>query len=201
VGYMPIYDKENQRTMHVALNLRYGKPNNGQFAIKSRPQSNPTPFLLTSGSFAADRSDHIGYEIYYSNKRLTVGSEGMVHRFHSNNGEDHQFYGGDVLISYALTGTTRPYKTVGSIYGFVPVRKSVFKGGWGEFEAVLHASTFNVNDGSVKGGQFWRITPMVNWYLTRIIRMEFTYGYGIFDRFGLRGTTSFFESRIQFTVM
>ncbi|MEJ1238263.1 porin [Chryseolinea sp. T2] len=201
IGFMPIYDKENSRLLHIAANLRYGKPNDGQFAIKSRPESNPTPFLLTSGTFAADRSNHLGYEIYYSNKRFTVGSEGMVHNFHSKNSQDHSFYGGDVVLSYFLTGTSRPYKTDGSIYGFTTVRKSVFKGGWGEFEAVLRASTFNVNDGDIKGGQFWRITPMVNWYLSRIIRMEFTYGYGIFDRFGLRGTTSFFESRLQLTVM
>jgi len=201
IGYLPIYDKEKGRTLHVAANFRYGKPNDGQFSIKSRPESNPTPFLLTSGQFAADRSDHFGYEIYYTTKRFTIGSEGMVHNFHAKQGEDHSFYGGDVMFGYMLTGTSRPYKTEGSIFGFVPVRKSIFKGGWGEFEAVLRASTFNVNDGSIKGGQFWRITPMLNWYMSRIVRMEFTYGYGIFNRFDLRGTTSFFESRLQFTVM
>lgn len=201
IGHMPVYDKENNRILHIAANYRYGKPNNGQFSIKSRPESNPTPFLLTSGQFAADRSEHFGYEIYFSHNRFMIGSEGMMHSFDSKDAGDHRFYGGDVILSYFLTGTSRPYKADGSIYGFVPVRKSVFKRGWGEFEAVLRASTFNVNDGDIQGGQFWRITPMVNWYLSRIIRMEFTYGYGIFDRFGLRGTASFFESRLQFTVM
>ena len=100
-----------------------------------------------------------------------------------------------------LTKTSRPYKTVGSIYGFVPVRKPVFKGGWGEFEGVLRFSSLNLNDGAIKGGQFWRITPMVNWYMTRIIRFEFIYGYGKLDRFNLNGNVHFFESRIQFTVM
>lgn len=201
VGYMPVYDPENERFLHVAANFRYGKPNNGQFAIKSRPESNPTPFLLTSGSFQTDRSHHIGYEIYYSHHRFMVGSEAMVHRFESYTGEDYAFYGGDVMLSYFLSGTSRPYKTNGSIYGFVPVRKSIFKGGWGEFEAVLRASTFNVNDANIRGGQFWRITPMLNWYMSRIIRMEFTYGYGIFDRFNIRASASFFETRLQFTVM
>ncbi len=201
IGFMPIYDKENSKVLHIAANLRYGKPLNGQFAIKSRPESNPTPFLLTSGTFATDRSDHIGYEIYYSNKRFMIGSEGMMHTFHVKEGQDHRFIGGDLLISYSLTNSWRPYKTDGSIYGFMRVRKSIFKGGWGEFEAVLRASTFNVNNKDIKGGQFWRITPMINWYMSRIIRMEFIYGYGIFNRFDLRGTTSFFESRLQFTVM
>jgi phosphate-selective porin OprO/OprP len=187
--------------MHVAFNYQYGKPDDGQFSIKSRPESSPTPFLLTTGSFATDRANHVGYEIYYSNKRFMVGSEGMVHNFISKEGEDHHFYGGDAVLSYFLTNTSRPYKTDGSIFGFVRVRKSVFKGGWGEFEAVLHASTFNLNDGSIKGGQLWRITPMVNWYMSRIMRMEFIYGYGILDRFDLRGNVSFFETRLQFTVM
>jgi phosphate-selective porin OprO/OprP len=201
IGFMPIYDKENGRILHVAANLRYGKPNNGQFALKSRPESNPTPFLLTTGQFAADRSDHFGYEIYYSNKRFMIGSEGMVHNFHAKQGEDHHFYGGDAVISYFLTKTSRPYKTDGSIYGFANVRKSIFKGGWGEFEAVLRASTFNMNDGSIKGGQFWRVTPMINWYMSRIVRTEFIYGYGIFNRFDLRGNISFFEARLQLTIM
>jgi len=200
IGFMPINDKENQRVLHIATNLRYGKPVDGQFSIKSRPESNPTPFLITSGQFAADHSSHIGYEIYYRNKRFMVGSEGMVHHFYSSEG-NHRFWGGDVMLSYFLTNTVRPYRTDGSIFGFVPVRRSIFKGGWGEFEAVLHASTFDVNDGNIKGGQLWRITPMINWYMSKIIRMEFIYGYGIFDRFDLRGTAQFFESRIQFTVM
>lgn len=201
VGFMPIYDTEQGKVLHIAANLRYGKPLNGKFGIKSRPESNPTPYLLTSGEFQTDESDHMGYEIYYSKNRFMIGSEGMVHAFHSDEGASHRFYGGDAVISYMFTNTSRPYKTVGSIYGFVPVRKSVFKGGPGEIEGVLRVSTFNVNDGNVQGGQFWRVTPMVNWYLSKVIRMEFIYGYGVFDRFNLRGKVQFFETRLQFTVM
>ena len=77
----------------------------------------------------------------------------------------------------------------------------MFKGGWGEFEGVVRMSILNLNDGSVEGGKFWRITPMLNWYLTRVIRLEFVYGYGMLDRFGMKGNVQFFESRIQFTLM
>ena len=49
----------------------------------------------------------------------------------------------------------------------MPVKKSVFKGGLGEIEAVVFASTLNLNDGNIKGGQMWRITPMINWYLAQ----------------------------------
>ncbi len=97
----------------------------------------------------------------------------MQHNFYANDkaAEDHSFRGGDVTLSYFFTGAKRPYNTVGNIYTFVPVKKSVFKGGWGEIEGVLHLSTFDLNDKSIQGGQFTRITPMVNWYLYKSLAM------------------------------
>jgi phosphate-selective porin OprO/OprP len=60
-------------------------------------------------------------------------------------------------VSYLFTGSHRPYNTSnGNIFGFVPVKKSVFKGGWGEIEGVLHVSTFDLNDKDIQGGQFTR---------------------------------------------
>ncbi len=200
IGFLAINEPQNRRVLHIGANLRYGRPLDGKFAIKSRPESNPTPFLITSGTFAADHSTHIGYEIYYSSKRFMIGSEGVAHNFYSNQG-NHHFWGGDFVLSYFLTNTFRPYRTEGAIFGFVNVRRSVFKGGMGEFEAVLRTSTFNVNDGNIRGGQLTRITPMINWYMSRIVRMEFTYGYVFFNRFDLKGQAQLFESRIQFTVM
>jgi phosphate-selective porin OprO/OprP len=49
-------------------------------------------------------------------------------------------------------------------------------------------------------GEFWRITPTVNWYLTEFLRFGLSYGYGILDRFNLKGATQFFQSRIAFTL-
>ena len=201
VGWMPFYDKENSKLLHIAANLRYAKPLDGYMTMKSRPESNPTPQLINTGKFGADHSSHIGGEIYYSKERFMVGSEFMFHNFYSDDLEDHNFFGGKIVLSYFLTGTVRPYNTIGSIYGFVPVRKSVFKGGWGEWEAVLTTTTLNLNNGSIRGGEMWRITPMINWYLSKAIRMEFIYGYVGLDRFGLKGRSQFFESRIQFTVL
>jgi len=49
----------------------------------------------------------------------------------------------------------------------------------------------------VPGGAFSRVTPMVNWYLTDNARLEIAYGYGVLDRFALKGATQFFQSRLQ----
>ncbi len=201
VGWMPINDTKNNTVFHIAANLRYSKPNNGQIALKSRPESNPTPQILNTGTFSADHSSSLGGEAYYSNGRLLIGSEVMVHQFYSKTADNHQFFGGDFVVTYIFTHTRRPYHTNGSIFGFVPVQKSVFKGGWGEWEAVVHISSLNLNDRDIQGGSFWRITPMVNWYMTRIMRFEFIYGYGVLDKYHLKGNVQFFQARLQLTVM
>ncbi|MFL5739782.1 MAG: OprO/OprP family phosphate-selective porin [Flavisolibacter sp.] len=201
LGWLPIYDEKNNVLLHIATNLRYGKPLDAKITLKSRPESNPTPQILNTGVIQADYSTHVGGEAYYRNKKLMIGSEVIVHNFYSDKYDDHQFYGGDIIVSYFFTKAIRPYNTSGSVFGFMKVKKSVFKGGLGEIEGVVRYSTLNLNDKSVQGGQFWRITPMVNWYLTKNLRVEFVYGYGTLDRYGIKGNVQFFESRIQLTVM
>jgi phosphate-selective porin OprO/OprP len=201
-GWVPINNDQRGTLLHIAGNFRMGEPLNGKFTVKSRPESNNTPQLINTGEFPADKSNTIGGEIYYRHKNFMISSEVMQHNFYADKSEDHQFRGGDVTVSYIFTGAIRPYNTnTGNVFGFVPVRKSVFDGGIGEIEIVLHASTFNLNDGSIKGGQFTRFTSVINWYPARTIRFELIYGYGILDRFNLIGHVQFFESRIQFSFL
>ena len=201
IGWLPFYNKEKNKLLHIATNFRYGKPYQGKITLKSRPESNPAPQIINTGTFAADKSVHFGGEAYYSTGRLLLGSEVNLHKFNASVGEDHSFFGGDVSISYLFTKTSRPYLTTGSIFGFVPVRKSAFKGGWGEWEAMLRFSSLDLEDGSIHGGKFWRITPMVNWYMTKAFRTEFIYGYGVLDRYGMKGVVQIFQVRMQLTVM
>jgi len=201
VGWLAFYKKEQSKVLHIAGNFRYGKPNEGQISLKSRPESNPVPYLINTGTFAADYSTHLGGEIYYSTGRVLVGSEVMVHQFNSNIAANHQFFGGDVVFTYLLTKTKRPYVSTGSIFGFVPVKKSVFKGGIGEWEAVLRFSYLGLDDGVIQGGTIWRITPMVNWYISRAVRMEFIYGYAVLERYDLKGSLQIFQARLQLTVL
>jgi phosphate-selective porin OprO/OprP len=201
LGWVPVNNTQNGTLLHIAANLRYGKPLDGKFTIKSRPESNPTPQLINTGSFSADGSSTLGGEVYFVSNRFSFGSEVMEHNFYSNSSDDHHFLGGDAIISYFFTNTRRPYNTSGNVFGFVPVAKSVFKGGWGAIEGILRVSSFNLNNGTIQGGQFTRITPMVNWYLSKVLRWELVYGYGILDRYGLKGAVQFFETRLQITLM
>jgi phosphate-selective porin OprO/OprP len=201
-GWVPVNNPEKETVLHIAGNFQYGKTTNGKFTVKSRPESNPTPQLINTGEFTADHSNSVGAEMYYSNKRFMIGSEVIQHHFYADNAANHKFQGGNVILSFFLTQTHRPYNTQsGNIFGFAPVKKSVFKGGLGAIELVLHASTFELNDGTIKGGKFTRFTPMINWYLMRTMRLEFIYGYGILERLNMKGKVQFFETRIQFSFL
>ncbi len=199
VGWLPILEEKNNKWLHIATSLRYGKPKDGVMTLKSRPESNPTPQLINTGQFTTDHSFHYAGEVYYTNNRLTIGSEIISHHFYSTDSGDHTFNGGNVMVAYSFTGGTRLYNTTGGIYGFIRVKRSVFKGGLGEIEGVITYSTLNLNSGPILGGKFWRLTPMINWYLSKNIRWEFIYGFGNLDRYGIKGNVQFFESRIQFT--
>lgn len=201
VGWLPVYSEADQTVFHVGVSYRYGEPENGDIKVRSRPESNPAPFFIDAGNFQSNYSNHIGAEVYYSKGPWMFGSEIYSHRFNSSVTGNPVFNGGDVVATYIFTGESRPYYTTTGIYGFVPVKKSVFKGGPGAWEAVLRVSAYNLNGGTLQGGQFWRITPMLNWYLSKEIRLEVAYGYGVLDRFQLNGATQFFQSRILIALL
>jgi len=201
-GWLPVYDKEKNTVLHMGINLRYGRPLNDSIALKSRPESNNTPFLISTAKFPTQQSSNIGGEVYFAKGSLLIGSEVYWHRFYSATTETRDFVGGDVTISYFFTKTSRPYTTDGgNIFGFTDIKKSVYKKGWGELEGVLHLSYFELNDATIKGGSMWRITPMLNWHLSKNIRLEFVYGIGTLNRYDIKGVVQFFESRIQLMIL
>ena len=67
----------------------------------------------------------------------------------------------------------------------------------GAFEATLHASYVDANSGTIQGGKFWRVTPMLAWYPSYEFRFTLGYGYGVLDRFTTSGATHFFQARMQ----
>lgn len=201
IGWLPIYSPEAQSVFHIGINYRYGEPLAGKIRVRSRPEANPAPRFIDTGEFQTDQSSHIGGEIYYNTGPWMFGSEMYWHRFNSSVANDPVFFGGEVVASYMITGESRPYNTATGILGFVPVKKSIFKGGPGAWEVLFRASTLDLDGGTLAGGKFWRITPMVNWYLSKDVRLELAYGYGVLDRFNLKGTTQFFQARIQLTLL
>jgi phosphate-selective porin OprO/OprP len=201
VGWLPLYSQPDKTVLHVGFNYRYGKPVDGQIRMRSRPEANPAPYFMDTGTFSSTGSNHFGVEAYYRKGSWMFGTEYYLHQFNTPEGTTKAFYGGELMATYLITGETRPYYTANGIFGFVPVARPVFKGGPGAWEVVVRYSSLDLNDGAIQGGKFWRITPMVNWYLSKDVRLELAYGYGVLDRFNLKGATQFFQARIQLTLL
>jgi len=108
------------------------------------------------------------------------------------------FNGGEAVVTWLTTSETRTYNTVGNYFRGVSPARTVIDGGSGGWEAVLKVSYANLTAGSLQGGKFWRVTPMLNWYMTDNLRLEFAYGYGSLVRFGVLGRTQFYQARMQF---
>jgi phosphate-selective porin OprO/OprP len=196
-AWLPFISEKSGKLLHLGLNLRYGDPTDNKTQLKSKPESTTAPNFLDTGVFAARHTEMIGPEVYYRDGPFMVGSEYYWLKTLSEQG-DHSFQGGGVTATYVLTGETRGYNTRGGTMGFLNPRKSVFEGGIGAIEAVLTFTYTDTDSGSVQGGRLWRISPILGWYLSDGLRWTVGYGYGELDRFGKRGATQFYQSRLHF---
>lgn len=197
VAWLPILPESGSSLLHIGVNGLYGKVSDGQLQLKNRPEAFPAPFFVNTTKFPADHVTMAGLEAYYRPGPWLFGTEYWIQNVSSPQTGNPIFHGGDVVATYMLTGETRGYNTVGGFFKEIRPANSVFKGGVGAWELVLRQSYEDLDEGTLRGGTFWRLTPMVNWYADDHLRLEAAYGYGILDRLGLRGATHFFQLRAQ----
>ena len=195
--WLPIESDQPGRLLHVGLNLRWGRPDDGKLQLRSRPEVFEAPYFVDTGSFAANTTRLAGIEAYYRPGPLLLGTEYYFLKADAPASGNPVFNGGNVVMSWLPTGETRVYNTRGGFFNQISPLRPVFQGGPGAWEIVTNFSYINLDSGTVRGGTFWRFTPMVNWHLSDNVRLEMTYGYGSLDRFGLVGKTQFFQTRIQ----
>jgi phosphate-selective porin OprO/OprP len=196
-GWAPMESDSAGKLFHIGVNLRHGQVNKGQLQLRSRPESNVAPYFIDTGKFPAQSTNMAGLEAFYRPGPLMFGTEYYWQFVNSPETGDPTFQGGEVFASWFLTGETRAYNTSGAYFKGISPRRTLFEGGPGAIEAVLRFSYSDFTNAGVQGGEFWRITPMVNWYVTDYTRIELIYGYGMLDRFDVRGATQFFQTRYQ----
>lgn len=196
--WLPFMGQEDRPLLHLAVEYRYGASNNGYLQYRSRPESYlAQEYFLDTGKFPANHADTLGFEAYYRPGPFMMGSEYYINQVDSPQTGNPVFHGGEIFAAYLLTGETRPYNSRGGYFERISPARPVFSGGPGAWELVLRYSYTDLDDGTIHGGKFWRITPMVNWHLSDNVRLEFAYGYGVLDRLGMHGATQFFQSRLQ----
>jgi phosphate-selective porin OprO and OprP len=196
--YLPNLGTEKP-LLHLAVEGRWADANNGQLQYRSKPESfQAQSYAIDTGKFPADHANALGIEAYYQPGALMFGMEYFFNQVSSAQTNDPFFHGGEIFGAYLFTGERHPYNTKGAFFEAVSPSQPVFDGGPGALEVVVRYSYSDLDSGTIRGGKFWRITPILNWYLSDNVRLEFVYGYGSLDRFDLTGKTQFFQTRIQF---
>ena len=107
------------------------------------------------------------------------------------------FHGGEVFVSWLMTGEVRSYNTRGGYFNRISPQRPVFQAGRAPGRSWRRGAYADLDDGTFTGGKFWRVTPMLNWYLSDRLRLGIAYGYGSLNRFSTIGKTQFFQTRIQ----
>jgi phosphate-selective porin OprO/OprP len=197
LAWLPLLSPESGDLLHVGVNLRYGNVNNGKLRLRSRPEAFPSPYFVDTEEFAADDTRMTAFEAYYRPGSVIFGTEYFFQKVDAPESGDPLFHGGEAVATWLVTGETRVYNTRGGFFNQISPARPVFQGGPGAWELVGRVSYIDLDSGALRGGRFWRVTPMVNWYLSDHVRLEMTYGYGTLDRFDLRGNTQFFQTRLQ----
>jgi phosphate-selective porin OprO/OprP len=197
IAWQPVLSEENRTVAHIAFMARRTKPDEDKLREKARPGDYQAPFFLDTGTFPADRSQTYGLEALYRRGSVLFWGEYDWQKDHATSGEEPMFHGGNVSVIWLVTGETRPYNAAGGFIEAVSPKRTVFEGGPGAIEAGLDLSFNDFNDGSFQGGKFWRLTPLVGWHLADYLRWTVVYGVGVLDRFGVKGTTQFFQTRFQ----
>jgi len=198
VGWVPLPNDSTGTLLHMAMNFRAGDVNNDTIRLRSKPEAFPAPYFIDTGPFPAGSAMEFGPEIYYRPGRVLIGGEYYWQKVRSPQTGNPWFHGGEAVVTWNTTGETRTYNTVGNYFRGVSPIKTVIQGGSGGWETVLKVSYSNLTNGPLQGGILWRVTPMLNWYMTDNVRVEFAYGYGVLRRFGIIGRTQFYQSRFQF---
>src|SRR5262245_10669465 len=156
----------------------------------------PASASVDTGQVAATNARTFGFEAFYRARNLLLGTEQNFQYVTSVVGGNPNFYGGEAVVSYVLTGETRPYSTVSGSFRSLSPAHTVFEGGRGAVDVGLRYSYIDLNGGTRNGGTFWRVTPTVNWSPSDCLRHEAAHGYGVLDRFGLKGTTHILQAQI-----
>ena len=121
IGILPVYSPEKRRVLHTALSMLYGKTVDGSIRVRSRPESNPSPYFVDTQVFPASYSYHAGLEIYCVSGPWMFGGEYSAHQFISPENKDPLFHGGEIMASYIITGESRPYLANIGCFAFVPL--------------------------------------------------------------------------------
>jgi phosphate-selective porin OprO/OprP len=184
----PIYKNKGEEFLHLGFSYS-PRATNGTLQYRSKPESNLAPYFVDTGVFSAKRAYLFGTEAAYIRGPLSFETEYVGSLVDRGQSDDAYFQGLYGMVSYLLTGETRPYgRATGEFLRLRPKKNFSLKDKtWGAWEAALRYSYLDLDEDNINGGILSDVTLGLNWYLNPNMRVMFNYifanrnGYGDAD--------------------
>lgn len=178
--------------VHLGLGLRRVGPDAGTVRLSGRPESNVADRYMDTGDFAADYVGEVGLELVWNRGPFTLFAEHIAARTGVPASGDPRFSGSYVMLSWVLTGESRPYvRSAGSTGPIAPFTHR------GAIELVARYSHLDLRDGSIDGGVLGKSYFGANWWASRQWKAGIGYGDADLDRGGASGRTRMLLFRLQ----
>ena len=207
---LPIYRNEGRTLLHLGGAISHRNPNDDMGRYRQRPEAHLTDRFIDTRTFGSDEVNLYGAEAALVCGPLSLQAEYIKADVELNDtakgfpsGDDPEFDGYYVYLSYFLTGEHRRYKKTSGAFARVKPNKNFLEDGCGPGAVELAArySYLDLSDGAIDGGELEDWTLGLNWYLNPNMRFMFNYVRAQVDRaaLGLDGEeTDIFQVRAQF---
>jgi len=166
--------------IHVGGAVRYREPGAMQdaFIYRTRAIQHQAPRFVGTGAIG-DNDLYLGAELGLFRGPLAVNGDFAVMSVDLAaplpGQSDPTFVGGYVNVSYFLTGEDAPYDPDAGALNRPKVKRPVFKGGAGAWQAVVRYDFVDLTDNGVFGGVQKAFIGGINWWLTSHFKIAFAY--------------------------
>lgn len=199
--WRPWVDLAASQVLHVGINTRYREPGDGELDFQANGQEAVLRDALvdTGPMFGVQHYQTVAGEFYYTDGPLSLLSEArLAHVARQSGLSDPTFWGGAAQVTYFLTGEQREYQLIGSTFGRVAPKESVWDGGIGAWEVGLRFDTVDLQDQDVRGGRLYSGTVGLSWWPISRLRLMANYVYNIpVENPEDMGSPQYFLTRMQ----
>jgi phosphate-selective porin OprO/OprP len=180
--WLPFYDEASngRYLIHTGAGVLYTDDFDDLVRVRARPQIHEGPFLIDSGTLAANTFTTGNLEFATVWGPVSVQSELFASSINMEDGQTPTLYGGYVYGSYFLTGENRIYERYGQ-HGAQFARNVPFSnffivpGGCGPGAWEVKARIAYLGMKEIDRGQYNDLTLGLNWYWSDRVRVMFDY--------------------------
>ncbi len=189
-----VQDEERNLLVHAGFSFSLRDPSGGRARFRARPSVATGPRVVDTGNVACDTFSTLGFEVAVVYGAFSFQAEYLMAEL--DTAGDPSVGGFYVMLSFWLTGESRPYEASKGTFGRVKPKSNFHdgSGGWGAWEVAVRLTDVDFNDGAVMGGEFLDWVFGVNWHLNPQARVMFNFVFVDVDG---SGQMNVFQMRFQ----